>query len=143
MTNNTKNQKIPHYRQIMLIIFAVAILGTIFTQMNTLNLEQPPAEQFLSLDLKISNSQPSTVYNLDDLGEIAAFFDEQVPAQLEQANIVGATVAVVRGNETIFTSSYGYANRTSFQAVDPNATLFRVGSISKLFTWTAIMQLYE
>ncbi|MHA1618281.1 MAG: serine hydrolase domain-containing protein, partial [Promethearchaeota archaeon] len=143
MTNSTNNQKIPHNNRMILIILAVAILGTMFTQMNTLNLEQPSTEQFLPLDLKISNSQPSTVYNLDDLGEIAAFFDEQVPAQLEQANIVGATVAVVRGNETIFTSGYGYADQNASRVVDPNRTLFRVGSISKLFTWTAIMQLYE
>src|SRR5262249_58548306 len=38
---------------------------------------------------------------------------------------------------------YGFADVAAGRPVDPERTLFRQGSISKLFTWTAMMQLAE
>ena len=38
---------------------------------------------------------------------------------------------------------YGYADVKARKPVDPEDTLFRAGSVSKLFTWTAVMQLVE
>src|SRR3569833_3196569 len=38
---------------------------------------------------------------------------------------------------------FGYSDVKTQKPVDPNVTLFRPGSVSKLFTWTAVMQLVQ
>ncbi|MCO6512008.1 MAG: beta-lactamase family protein [Aridibacter famidurans] len=75
--------------------------------------------------------------------DLDAFFEGILPAQLERENIAGATVSVVRDGEVIFAKGYGYADVKARKPVDAEKTLFRPGSISKLFTWTAVMQLHE
>lgn len=72
-----------------------------------------------------------------------AFLDGIVPVQLAREDIAGATVAVVKDGKLLFSKGYGYANVKEKKPVSPADTLFRPGSISKLFTWTAVMQLYE
>ncbi len=52
-------------------------------------------------------------------------------------------MTVVRDEEILFTRGYGYANVAEHRLVDPMRTLFRPGSVSKLFTWTALMQQVE
>jgi CubicO group peptidase (beta-lactamase class C family) len=71
------------------------------------------------------------------------FFDQAVPEQLAALHIAGAAVAVVAGGELVFSKGYGYADVENRIEVNPDATLFRIGSITKLFTWTAVMQLAE
>lgn len=71
---------------------------------------------------------------------LSAFFDGMVPLQIEQDDIAGAVVAVVKDGQVIFAKGYGYSNLKDKKPVSPDDTLFRVGSISKLFTWTAVMQ---
>ncbi|AGB17027.1 penicillin-binding protein, beta-lactamase class C [Halovivax ruber XH-70] len=68
-----------------------------------------------------------------------SFLDGLVTAQLEAHEIPGATVAVVDGDET-FAKGYGFGDLESRTPVRGNETLFRIGSLSKLFTWTAVMQ---
>ncbi|MGH8317732.1 MAG: serine hydrolase [Steroidobacteraceae bacterium] len=75
--------------------------------------------------------------------DVAAFLDGVVPYAIHRGNIAGATVAVVAGGQIIFAKGYGYADVKSRQPVLPEQTLFRPGSISKLFTWTAVMQLVQ
>ena len=75
--------------------------------------------------------------------QLSRFFDRTVPALMEQHHVVGVVVGVTDGSDTLFSSGYGNANLDKDTPVDPNMTLFRAGSISKLFTWTAIMQLEE
>jgi CubicO group peptidase (beta-lactamase class C family) len=72
-----------------------------------------------------------------------AFFDREIPAQLEERQIVGAVVAVVEGEKLAFAKGYGFADMERREEVQADATLFRIGSITKLFTWTAVMQLAE
>lgn len=78
-----------------------------------------------------------------DPAEVEAFFDEIVPAELARYNIPGATVAVVYEGEPVLVKGYGYSDVDNRSHVDPNLTLFNIGSITKLFTWTAVMQLVE
>ena len=75
--------------------------------------------------------------------DIEAFLDGLVPLQLKQSDIAGATISVVKDGKLLFAKGYGYADVKNNKPVSPQNTLFRPGSISKLFTWTAIMQLYE
>ncbi|HEV2224561.1 MAG TPA: serine hydrolase domain-containing protein [Candidatus Acidoferrales bacterium] len=75
--------------------------------------------------------------------DLTAFFDGLVPLQIESNDIAGAVVAVVRDGKVIFAKGYGYADLAKKKPVSPEDTLFRCGSISKLFTWTAVMQLVQ
>jgi CubicO group peptidase (beta-lactamase class C family) len=75
--------------------------------------------------------------------DLEAFFDGVMAAHLEAQRIVGATVSVVKDGELYFAKGYGHADLEKSIPVDPERTLFRVGSTSKLFTWTAVLQLME
>ena len=66
-----------------------------------------------------------------------------MPQQLEQADIAGAVVAVVKDGQLLFSRGYGYSDYEKKVPVSAENTLFRPGSISKLFTWTSVMQLVE
>ena len=76
-------------------------------------------------------------------GDVEAFLDGLVPAQLGPADIGGAVVVVVKDGKILFGKGYGFADVEKRVPVDWKTTLFRPGSISKLFTWTAVMQLVE
>lgn len=78
-----------------------------------------------------------------DPKELEAFMDGAVNAEMRAHHIPGATVAVVKGGKIIFAKGYGYADIDSRKPVSANQTLFRMGSVSKLFVWTAVMQLAE
>lgn len=78
-----------------------------------------------------------------DPKELEAFMDGTVNAELKAHHIPGATVAVVKNGQIIFAKGYGYADISKRKAVVANQTLFRIGSVSKLFIWTAVMQLAE
>jgi CubicO group peptidase (beta-lactamase class C family) len=75
--------------------------------------------------------------------DIEAFLDGLVPQQLKRDDIAGVTISVVKDGKLLFAKGYGYADVENNKPVSAAETLFRPGSISKLFTWTAIMQLYE
>ena len=75
--------------------------------------------------------------------DVETFLDGFVPLQLEQNDIAGATITIVKDGKLLFAKGYGYADVEKRSPVVVDATLFRPGSISKLFTWTAVMQLAE
>jgi CubicO group peptidase (beta-lactamase class C family) len=75
--------------------------------------------------------------------DVEAFLDGFMPMQLERENIAGAVVLVVKDGKVLFSRGYGYGDVEKKTPVSPGSTLFRPGSISKLFTWTAVMQLVE
>ena len=85
---------------------------------------------------------PTTSHALtaDDLD---AFFGGLMPVQLGREDIAGAVIVVVRDGKIFFAKGYGYADVEKRTPVSPENTLFRPGSISKLFTWTAVMQQVE
>jgi CubicO group peptidase (beta-lactamase class C family) len=62
---------------------------------------------------------------------------------MESQRIPNAAVAVVAGGEVVYLKGFGSADLDQSLPVDPDKTLFRVGSVAKLFTWTAVMQLVE
>ena len=78
-----------------------------------------------------------------DPAELEAFIDGVMAAQMRETHIAGATIAVVVDNKPFFAKGYGYADVEARKPVDPAKTMFRIGSVSKLFTWTAVMQLVE
>jgi len=74
---------------------------------------------------------------------VEAFLDNLVAVQMEEYHVPGATVSVVKDGTLFFAKGYGYANLDNQIPVDPERTLFRIGSASKIFVATAVMQLYE
>jgi CubicO group peptidase (beta-lactamase class C family) len=61
----------------------------------------------------------------------------------ETADIAGTVVVVVKDGEVLFLKGYGMADVKKKMPISAQDTLMRVGSVSKLFTWTAVMQLVE
>jgi len=58
-------------------------------------------------------------------------------------HIAGITVAIVQGGKPVLLKGYGMARQSPFTTVDPNRTLFRIGSLSKTFTWIGVMREVE
>lgn len=75
--------------------------------------------------------------------DLENFLDGVITAQLTAYHLPGASVVVVKDGEVYFAKGYGYASIEKRIPVVADQTLFRPGSITKLFTWTAIMQLAE
>ncbi|WP_428627285.1 serine hydrolase [Sphingopyxis sp.] len=78
-----------------------------------------------------------------DAKDLEAWLDGYLPYALERGRIPGAVVVVVRGNQVVLEKGYGFADVAKRAPVLPETTLFRPGSVSKLFTWTAVMQQVE
>lgn len=82
-----------------------------------------------------------------DSDDVNAWLDAQLPGALRDNKIAGATVAVVSNGEIVTTRGYGDADTgadgSAAVPVDPQEHLFRIGSVSKLITATAAMQLVE
>jgi len=75
--------------------------------------------------------------------ELEAFIDGIIDAQMKANHIAGVTFCMVKDGEIIFKKGYGYSDIEKKKPVSPDTTMFRPGSASKLFTWTAVMQLNE
>lgn len=101
-------------------------------------------EDIVALD-KNTNvpTMPSQGQGVTDPAELEAFLDELLERQMEEHHIAGAAVSVVKDGELFFAKGYGYADIENGFPVDPEQTIFRIGSVTKLFTWTAVMQLVE
>src|ERR1051326_1378198 len=86
---------------------------------------------------------PASARGVHDRAELAAFLDGVMPANLRDKHVAGATVAVVKDGAILYAKGYGYSDVAHRAPVDAERSLFRIGSTSKLFTWTAVMQLVE
>lgn len=78
-----------------------------------------------------------------DVAELESFLDQLILQQLTDYHLAGATVAVVRDGKVLLTKGYGFADIDAGTFVDPEQTVFLIGSVGKLFTWTSVMQLVE
>jgi CubicO group peptidase (beta-lactamase class C family) len=92
--------------------------------------------------IKPGTSAPTPAHPLDQ-PDLTAFFDGILPLQLERSDIAGASVIVIKDGNVLLQKGYGYADVKSKKPVDPVSTIFRLASISKLFTWVSVMQLEE
>ena len=75
--------------------------------------------------------------------DLGAWLDGFMPYAMARANVAGTVVVVVKDGQVLFEKGYGFADVKAQTPVDAKRTLFRPGSVSKLFTWTAVMQLVE
>ena len=79
----------------------------------------------------------------DRIETLPALIDATVPKLLEQQHIAGTAVAVVHDGRVLMTRGYGRARLNPDVPVDPERTLFRVGSITKTFTGFAALRLVD
>lgn len=79
----------------------------------------------------------------NDPAELETFLDGLLAREMEENHIAGAAVAVVKDGKLFFAKGYGYADIENGIPVDPEQTIFKIGSVTKLFTWTAVMQLVQ
>jgi CubicO group peptidase (beta-lactamase class C family) len=75
--------------------------------------------------------------------DLDAWLDGYMPYALKSGAIPGAVVVVVKDGQPLTMRGFGYSDLKAQKPVDPELTLFRPGSVSKLFTWTAVMQLVQ
>lgn len=86
---------------------------------------------------------PDAVSATEPYPNLEVFVDGVMETQFKLLDISAMTVSIVKDGEVIFAKGYGMQNREEGIPVMPDASLFRIGSTSKLFTWTAVMQQYE
>ena len=125
-------------RTIALLLCAVALASFIVAQV-------PTNPAFTKKEASPASGIEAVRESVHEMtaADVESFLDGIVPLQLSQTDIAGATVVIVKDGKLLFAKGYGYADVQKRQSVSAQETLFRPGSISKLFTWTAIMQLFE
>ncbi|MFA7264637.1 MAG: serine hydrolase domain-containing protein [Caulobacter sp.] len=75
--------------------------------------------------------------------ELEAYVDGLVRDAMAADHIPGVTISVVQNGQVVLKKGYGFAGLGPARAVDPDRTLFRIASISKTFTWIAVMKEVE
>ncbi|RMD04381.1 class A beta-lactamase-related serine hydrolase [Clostridium autoethanogenum] len=113
-------------------ILLIVILASVGLS-NNLNIGEVKAEGKLS----------KTHGNINNTQDIKNFMNNYFSEKMKKYSVPGVSVVVVKDNKEMFKKGYGYSNLESKTPVDPDKTRFPAGSVSKLFTATAIMQLYE
>jgi len=105
----------------------------------TLKTANGPGLRFVSTEKTATISQPGPTDPL----ELEAFVDGVIAAQLQAYHVPGATVSIVKDGEIYLAKGYGYADLEIPTPVSADRTLFRPGSVSKLFTWTAVRDIIK
>ena len=112
-------------------------------------LAQAPQQTVPKIPAPPSTSQnptpvlPGPVAHTLERADLEAFFDGILPLQLERSDVAGASVLVMKDGQVLLQKGYGYSDYAKKKPVDPQTTIFRLASISKLFTWVSVMQLAE
>jgi CubicO group peptidase (beta-lactamase class C family) len=75
--------------------------------------------------------------------ELEAFVDGVVRDAMAREHVAGVTVSIVQNGRVVLKKGYGYAGLNPARKVDPDRTLFRLGSVSKTFTWIALLKEVE
>ena len=81
--------------------------------------------------------------SLDDTAQLGAFLDGAFAQFIDQLHVPSAVVVVIKDGRVLYTHGYGFADVDKKTPINPATSLFRIGSTSKLFTWTAVMQLVQ
>jgi len=115
---------------------------TVHRSLFTLSLVLAPVALVRAQDPPTPAPPPQT-RGITDKAELQAFLDGMLPALMRDKHVAGATIAVVKDGQLYFSKGYGWQDVDKRIPVDPEKTLFRIGSVTKLFTWNAVMQLVE
>jgi CubicO group peptidase (beta-lactamase class C family) len=96
-----------------------------------------------TLSPAVAEEKAAPAIHQPSASDLGAFLDPLMKGQLARLKIAGAVVVVVKDDCILFANGYGYSDIENQQPMTPDTTLVRPGSISKLFTGIAVMQLVE
>lgn len=126
-------------------LLALTLVAGMFIAMPLIAQDEPTAQdsdsviatELLQSTLEVA---PEPTIDPDDL---ESYLDGLFEAYMATHHIAGTTVSVVHNGQVVLAKGYGFADVEEGRPVSASETLFRPGSISKTFTWTAVMQLVE
>ncbi|WP_375383279.1 serine hydrolase domain-containing protein [uncultured Sphingomonas sp.] len=126
--------------------FALALAGIAAATIAPAQMRAPLAPPLVPSD--IARPTPSAVAGTTgghvlDKADADTWLDGYMPYALRTADIPGAVVTIVKDGRVLTARGFGYADVGKRTPVDPERTMFRPGSVSKLVTWTAVMQLVD
>ena len=129
------------FKYVLAAVLGLAGLAAVAQQVNPLAPQATPEQT----KAPVTAPAPATPAGAPQLTaqDVNAWLDGFMPYALGEGDIAGAVVTVVRNGEVITERGFGYADVEHRTPVDPQRTLFRPGSVSKLVTWTAVMQQVE
>jgi len=108
-------------------------------------LQSGPAPQSVSTKVAVRTLTPPKISSQPPLdpARLEAFVDGWMADAMTREHVPGATVSIVQNGQIILKKGYGFASLSPRRSVDPDQTLFRIGSISKTFTWILLMKEVE
>jgi CubicO group peptidase (beta-lactamase class C family) len=75
--------------------------------------------------------------------DLSQSLHQALTREASKAKVVGAAGVIFTADGVVASEGYGFSRPGRVRAVDPGTTLFRLGSMSKPITATAVMQLVE
>ena len=129
--------------------------GVMVTAMLCLGLPFMAQAQLEGLEIPVDETETETMpaplepqLNEDGLPiltkvDVDTWLDGYMPYALETGEIAGAVVSIVKDGEILTSRGFGFADLETRRPMDGEETMIRPGSVSKLFTWTAVMQQVE
>jgi CubicO group peptidase (beta-lactamase class C family) len=124
---------------IVFFLTVILFLNTGFINLTNTHSKNPTTVSQVEISGVSSTDSPIQL-NKSDLEQ---FLDETISIHMNEQQVAGITVSVVKDGDLLFTKGYGYADIAQYIPVLANETLFGIASISKTFTATAVMQLVE
>jgi len=115
----------------MRILLSLIVLGTLHS--HAWSLAGDPPRQTLARPQALVSREPA----------LETFIDGFLAPRLASQDVPGCVFVLVRGGQIVLAKGYGSETLPDGPPIDPSRTVFRVASISKLFTATALMQLVD
>jgi CubicO group peptidase (beta-lactamase class C family) len=123
--------------------FALTLAALLFAQTSLAQVPEAPAPTPPKSQAESPAQAAPTQAHALTAEDVGTWLDGFLPWALARGDLAGAVVTVVKDGQVLFARGYGYSDVEKRTPIDPATTLFRIGSTSKLFTWTAVMQLVE
>jgi CubicO group peptidase (beta-lactamase class C family) len=131
------------FRAIALLCAAILITPIVLRGQKTPASALPASKQMTAPTTQTNATAPTPKTPELTAGDVEVFLDGLIPAFLEHNDVAGGVVIIVKDGKALFGKGYGYADVKTKKPVSVDETMFRPGSVSKLFTCTAVMQLVE
>ncbi|WP_172915447.1 serine hydrolase domain-containing protein [Capnocytophaga canimorsus] len=99
--------------------------------------------------ISFSQNLPENSLLQKELTAIKSFKEAKEEAEkiikflIEDGQVPGASITITKGNHTLWQQGYGWANIQQKTPINPSKTLFRVASVSKPISATALAQLQD
>ncbi|WP_375207308.1 serine hydrolase domain-containing protein [Hyphococcus sp.] len=124
-------------------ILGVVIALSLFPLLSPGLAQAAPADEAAIVEESAAATEPVQEMAQLTKTDVDAWLDGLMPYALREGDIVGAVVSIVKDGKLLTSRGFGYADIETREPMDPANSLVRPGSVAKLFTWTAIMQLVE